>query len=823
MADADEVFDISTLGESAGKVTREEVGGPAGASTDLSFLGRAGTDPVGAAQEVPQLVRDNKLGADLLDEARRGSSPITDYPMEPGTSRAAKELPEMFTGKTEMNPRYEALEEKLRNPNLSFKDRVGLNMQLREMEGEETVRTPSGMGAGLGLKDKAIISAAAMTMFDPGEIAQMLLQVDPETGKRKWPQFSMQHAPDGTIIMNNSINGARSVINAPGMSRMDLMQGLGIAAAFTPAGRATAAMPSLAGRLAVGATTAGLTEAAIQQGQEMAGGQFDKSDVAISAGAGVLADLGRPLIGLGQRTGKFIGSYLPESWTQGLKGVIPEVKAQVLDFAKQAGEYLQSGRPARLMTEDAVPEAHSPWRKILLKMVERMPITGTGGARLAQREQRVEVLRHLADRFHLDPNTNYGATVINELNGAKGEVLQAARGQADEAVQAMAGNPEMKVNIRDFRFKVRDLLAQEEAYGEMANKGVIDLLNKARNAVWQGGKEQDFARGFGNISDWLQRLRMEASTGSPQSRALLTEAADALEADLRRTAREQGGEAGQRWLSATTQEARIVAEAESKSLRGLIESGAIDSQVIRRVLKNGSPEDIQILRGGLGEEGVNAARQMILRNALRVGGWRRTAANEAVISPKKVLGYLEKEPVEAQLRAFFPENELGGMMEYLRMTAQAEEIGKNVGMAASGGIGAIGASAVNLATLGVAGLLGHAYQSAPIRNLLLRLYHVKDDVRAKDAIMNELTPLLMAAGRQQMNEWNADDTQGSTYLSDEYVQSMSEEEGAPEAQPSYMDQLRNSLGFGASAEGEEGSGITDRLTEMFNEAEQAVE
>ena len=137
------------------------------------------------------------------------------------------------------------------------------------------------------------------------------------------------------------------------------------------------------------------------------------------------------------------------------------------------------------------------------------------------------------------------------------------------------------------------------------------------------------------------------------------------------------------------------------------------------------------------------------------------------------------------------------MMEYLRMTAQAEEIGKGVGIAASGGISTIGASAVNLATLGIAGLVGHTYQSAPIRNLLLRLYHVKDDVRAKDAIMNELTPLLMAAGRQQMNEWNADDTQGSTYLSDEYVQSMREEEGAPEAQPSYMDQLRNSLGIGS--------------------------
>jgi len=116
---------------------------------------------------------------------------------------------------------------------------------------------------------------------------------------------------------------------------------------------------------------------------------------------------------------------------------------------------------------------------------------------------------------------------------------------------------------------------------------------------------------------------------------------------------------------------------------------------------------------------------MILRNAMRVGGWRRSEAIEAVVDPKKVLNWMESEPVEAQLRTFFPgktaQQELGGMLEYLRMTAAAGETGKGVGMAASGGIGQIGASAVNLVTLGVAGLLGHAYQSQPARNLLLRL------------------------------------------------------------------------------------------------------
>jgi hypothetical protein len=109
---------------------------------------------------------------------------------------------------------------------------------------------------------------------------------------------------------------------------------------FYPAGKATAAMPSLFGRMTVGAATAGATEYGIQEWQEAAGGQFDHLDVALSAGIGPLIDLGRPAIGLMQRTGKFIGSYMPENFFglptawQGLKEVVGARKAQVLDFVE---------------------------------------------------------------------------------------------------------------------------------------------------------------------------------------------------------------------------------------------------------------------------------------------------------------------------------------------------------------------------------------------------------------------------------------------------------------------------------------------------------
>lgn len=820
-----------------------------GRAIETGRFGDVARDPVGGAQQAVEFVRSG--GAEGL-EIPRPPGAFTDFPMEPGTAAAnigatvldewtgerhpvldpetgqnvLPPLPEMFIGTVGPSPQYQRLldqMEAMRNdPEAGFWDHAALSMQLADLQqaGDLTQRFGSGIGEGLNFKDQALISAAGMTMFDPGEIAQMLTQIDPETGERRWPQFGIQYAPDGTIIVNNSINGARAVINRPGISPMDIAQGAGIAAAFTPAGRATSAMTSTAGRMTVGALTAGATEAAIQQGQEMAGGQFDHLDVALSAGIGPLIDVARPFIGLLQRSGKFIGSYMPENFFgiptsfEGIQGVIEPAKAQVLAFAQTMKPHLQSKRPAIVTTQDAVPEAHTPFRMILLKMIERLPLTGTGSLRVAQREQRMEVLRHLADRYHLNPNTNYGARVIADLNANAGHRLTGARTRINEAVNAMEGQD---IILRDFRLTIRDMIEAETARGNLGNQGVINLLNKVRNQIWQGvgtPPGQAFPRGFGTMNDWLEYLYTQASNGPPGARAVVGEVADALQRDLARHAAEEGGEAGARYLAATSQLNEIVSEQGTKTLRALIEAGEIDEKVMRTALGSGDAQTTRILMDNLSEDGVNHARQMFLRDGMRAAGWRRTEAAEAVVDPKKFLAWLNNEGTERQLHALFPEGAdrqlLDGMAEYLRMTSAAGEIGKGVGMAAAGGAGGFGqgaANALNLVTLGLLGAAGHAYQSAPVRNLLLRLEHVKSDPALKDEVMNMLTPLLLAGGRQMAQLWDQDDPHDMVYVSDEFLENQ-------EAQDQTMiNQGMEQLRIAAGVEGEE-EGLTSRLLRM---------
>lgn len=79
--------------------------------------------------------------------------------------------------------------------------------------------------------------------------------------------------------------------------------------------------------------------------------------------------------------------------------------------------------------------------------------------------------------------------------------------------------------------------------------------------------------------------------------------------------------------------------------------------------------------------------------------------------------------------------------------------------------------------------------------------------------MKELTGVLMGLGRQQGQEWFADDPQDTVYVSDEWAE-IQEGSGHGGVMEQTMQQLRNATGMEAEAEGEE-LGLTDRLMQML--------
>ena len=98
----------------------------------------------------------------------------------------------------------------------------------------------------------------------------------------KYPQIGVSFTKEGRAIAVNNETGQTIELNKPGISPIDVFQGLGIVAALTPATRgATMAPAALRAMAAKGAGT----QAVIEGAQVAGGGEFNPGDVALTAAA----------------------------------------------------------------------------------------------------------------------------------------------------------------------------------------------------------------------------------------------------------------------------------------------------------------------------------------------------------------------------------------------------------------------------------------------------------------------------------------------------------------------------------------------------------
>lgn len=150
--------------------------------------------------------------------------------------------------------------------------------QVEQLQSERVASLPElGQGGILGGESKGLAAAvtpALLTTTNPRELGQMLTA--------NFPNIGITETPEGELIANNNETGAKVIINKPGLSQLDIVQGLGIAAAFTPAGRA-ATTTGLVGRTAA---TSVVNEAV----QELSGGEFNAEQVAMDAVTAGLID-----------------------------------------------------------------------------------------------------------------------------------------------------------------------------------------------------------------------------------------------------------------------------------------------------------------------------------------------------------------------------------------------------------------------------------------------------------------------------------------------------------------------------------------------------
>lgn len=155
--------------------------------------------------------------------------------------------------------------------------------RLQRLDQVPELTSGSGLLAGESSAKIAAISPALLTAINPEEQAKIIKSVFPNVG--------IAHTPEGRLIARNNTTGAVAELNKPGLSGQDLIQALGIGAAFFPSGAniGTAVTKGALGKLAV--RSAG-TQAAIETVQAASGGEFNPGQVAFEAAAAPISQLG---------------------------------------------------------------------------------------------------------------------------------------------------------------------------------------------------------------------------------------------------------------------------------------------------------------------------------------------------------------------------------------------------------------------------------------------------------------------------------------------------------------------------------------------------
>ncbi len=318
-----------------------------------------------------------------------------------------------------------------------------------------------GLLAGQDPLKGAAITPALLTTTDPRELGQILTSTFPDIG--------IQETKEGVIIATNNQTGARSVLNQPGLSQLDIVQGLGLAAAFTPAARAAIIPSAIARQAGAGALAAGVTQAAIEAGQVAAGGEFDPAEVALATGLGGAAEVAAPLIAPAARA----------------IGQIPAAATQAITTAGQA---ISEAGEVIAPTARAIFNFQTPTKQRIAKLIEE----GSTDVETARFKLATPTTPGVQPGSRLNEFLNVGGPRIQTDRVAVDAINQGFDEGVIAAVKGASKADKTKllemVNIME-RGKKNKLFAQENRPSDVAGNTLMSRFRSIVTANKNAGKQ----------------------------------------------------------------------------------------------------------------------------------------------------------------------------------------------------------------------------------------------------------------------------------------------------------------------------------------------
>ena len=524
---------------------------------------------------------------------------------------------------------------------------------------------------------------------------------------------SFQNVDDSTVV---NLPSGQYVINAPGLSTQDVFKFVSDALAFTPAGRAKSITGAALGS---GATELGLET--LEKG--LGGDDVSKTEVLTSSLLGGAFKGLEDLIGAGYRA--FKGSNKNEIVEQGLDSGIPVMTSDVLQPTTFVGKTAQ-------------------------QTAEKIPFAGTGAAREGQQAIRESAIEEIADKY-----SQYSYKAItdslkkssNKVKSAAGNVIGQTGRQLDELGE---------IPLTNTRQAIREVTEELSKKGVIKNQSALDDLNVLTIAIDEAPQTfstlKENRTAFNDIIKGFDKA--DRSQLGSRANALLLKTQNAMKNDLDNFAKNNlDAQRYNKWKKANAVYKEEATKLTKTRIKNVLDKGDITPENVSTILFSQKPSELKSLYNGLEQSGRQNARAAIISKV--VNDISRRASG---FTPNSFASELKK--YSPQINTFFKGEEkkqLEGLRRVLESTRRAQDaaISTPTGQQLSGGVTlAAAATDLGLTALigGTTGGIARLYESAPVRNALLRLASVPKGSTKYEQALSEATSVLSSTAQAIRSE-----------------------------------------------------------------------
>jgi hypothetical protein len=496
------------------------------------------------------------------------------------------------------------------------------------------------------------------------------------------------------------------VINKDGFSATDFARGFTDFLAFTPAGKAGTVVG------AIGKNAA--TQAGIDITEQALGGEdIQVEDTAIAGALGGAFKGAEDVIGGLYRYLK--GSPANEVVEQGAKQGVPVMTSDVLPPSTFAGKMSQ-------------------------QTAEKIPLAGTGAAREIQQDFRSQAVQDVADKygtFSYKSILDSMKSQQSRVKGAAGRTLESTGNKLDEVGEIPLSN------TREIIDQVRGELSKE---GVIRSEGAADDLSRLVEAFDEAPQTftslKENRTAFRDIvagADKADRSQLPS-----RAKALLQKVNRAMTDDMESFAKENlTPKEFASWKKANKIYADQAETLKKSKLKNVLDKGDVTPESVKQLILSKNPSELKLAYNSMTQSGKQNARAAVISNIVdnvskRAGG----------MTPNAFATEMKK--FQPQINTFFKGQErkqLEGLQKLLDATRRAQDAAVTTPTGQQVlGAGTLAAAATDLgATVlsgGTVGGIARLYESAPVRDSLLRLASVpKGSTQFEKALLDAQTAL----------------------------------------------------------------------------------